>query len=331
MKAVVYTEYGSPDVLHMAELEEPTPKDHEIQIKVRATSVNFGDLMARNMKAVTPGSFTMPAPLWLPTRLVFGWNKPKNPILGAVFAGDVESVGKDVTRFKVGDPVFGYLGATMGAYAEYVCMAEDGNVAIKPHNMSYEEASTIPYGAIMAVPLLKKANIQPGQKVLINGASGAIGSMAVQLAKHYGAEVTGVCGTPRMEFVKSLGADKVIDYTQEDFTKNGETYDVIFDVLGKSSFSACHHSLTSNGIYLLVSFKTGQVLQMLWTSLFSSKKVICALSPEKTDDIVLVKDLIEAGEVTTVVDRCYPLEQAADAHRYSEAGHRKGHVVITVA
>lgn len=331
MKAAVFKEYGSPDVLHLAEIEKPIPKDNEIRIKVRATSVNFGDLMVRNMKAVTPRRFTMPAPLWLPTRLLFGWNKPKNQILGAVFAGDVESVGSTVTQFKVGDAVFGYLGETMGAYAEYVCMPQAGCVARKPQNMTYTEASTIPYGVVMALPIIKRVNIQPGQKVLINGASGAIGSHALQLAKHYGAEVTAVCGTPRMEFVKSLGADHVIDYTQQDFTKNGELYDVIFDVLGKSSFSACKNALTQNGVYLLASFKTGQLLQMLWTALFGSKKVICALAPGAADDLLQACELIEAGKITTVIDRCYPLEQAADAHRYTEAGHRRGHVVITVA
>ncbi len=196
--------------------------------------------------------------------------------------------------------------------------------------MSYEEAATVPYGALTALSLLRKVNIQSGQKVLINGASGGIGSAAVQLAKYFGAEVTGVCSTPRLEFVKAIGADKVIDYTQEDFTKNGETYDLIFDILGKSSFSRCKSSLTQNGRYLLASFKMKQLFQMLGTSKIGSKKVICALSSEKVEDLIFIKELVEAGKIKSVIDRCYPLEQTAEAHRYVESGHKKGNVVITV-
>jgi NADPH:quinone reductase-like Zn-dependent oxidoreductase len=219
----------------------------------------------------------------------------------------------------------------MGANAEYVCIAEKGCVAIKPANMSYPEAAAVPYGMVMALPILRKVNLQPGQKILINGASGSIGSHALQLAKHFGAEVTGVCGTPRMEFVKALGADKVIDYKREDFTKNGEAYDVILDILGKSSFEACKNSLTPNGVYLLASFKTKHLLQMLWTSMFSSKKVICALATESAENLDFARELIEAGKLKTIIDRCYPLEQTAEAHRYIENGDKKGVVVITVA
>ena len=248
MKAIVYTKYGSPDVLHLAEVEKPTPKDNEILVKVHATSVNYGDIAARNFKEITPQKFNMPLIIWFMAKISFGLRKPTNPILGSEFAGEVESIGKDVQRFKEGDQVFGYVGPNMGAYEEYLCMPEDGCVAIKPANMTYEEAAVVPYGAIMALNLLGKVNIQPGQKVLINGASGGIGSAAVQLARHhFGAEVTGVCSTQRLEYVKSLGADKVIDYTKEDFTQNGETYDLIFDVLGKSSFSRCKNSLKSKG------------------------------------------------------------------------------------
>ena len=331
MKAILFEKYGSPDVLKLKEVEKPVPKDNEIRIRIKATSVNFGDLMARNFKAVSPSKFNMPFLFWLPARLYFGFNKPKVTILGSELAGDVESVGKDVTRFKKGDQVFGYPGQSMGAYAEYLCMPEDGCVAIKPNNMSYEEAAVVPYGAIMALGLLRKANIQPGQKVLINGASGGIGSAAVQIAKHhFGAEVTGVCGTPRLDFVKSLGANYVLDYTQEDFSKNGKTYDLILDILGKSSFTQCKNSLNSNGIHLFASFKMKQLSQMLWTSMRGNKRVICAFASESAEELALVKALIEEGKIKAIIDKRFPAEQAADAHRYVESGQKKGNVVITM-
>jgi len=330
MKAIVYTEYGPPDVLHLKEVTKPAPKDNEVLIRIHATTVNFGDLLARNFKSVTPRQFNMPFFFWLPARLAFGLNKPRQPILGSEFAGEVEAVGAAVTRFKKGDQVFGYVGEGMGAYAEYRCMPEDGCVALKPANLSYAEAAVIPYGSIMALSLLRKAKIQSGQKVLINGASGGIGSAAVQLARYFGAEVTGVCSTPRLEFVKALGADHVIDYTQEDFTQSGETYDLIFDILGKSSFSRCKKSLKSKGIQLFASFKLKQLLQMPWTSLIGDKKVICALAPGSLADLISVKELVEAGKIKAIIDRCYPLEQAAEAHRYVEQGHKQGQVVITV-
>lgn len=330
MKALTYKAYGSPDVLEVQEFEKPTPADNEILIKIQATNINFGDMFVRNFKAVSPRQFTMPALLWLPTRITLGINKPNIKILGSEFAGDVVAIGKDVTRFKVGDPVLGYRGITMGASAEYLCVAEDSLVVHKPDNIRYEEATTVPYGALTAISLLRKANIQAGQKVLINGASGSIGSAAVQLAKHYGAEVTGVCGTARMEMVKALGADHVVDYSQEDFTQNGETYDLILDVLNKSSFDKCKHSLNSGGIYLLASFKFKQLRQMLWTSFFGDKKVICALSDESLDDMLAIKDLVDTGAIKAVIDRCYPIEQAAEAHRYIEAGHKRGSVVLKV-
>lgn len=330
MKAIVYTEYGSPDVLQLKEVAQPAPKDHEVCIRVYATSVNFGDLMARDFKKISPLEFNMLFLFWLMAKLSFGLRKPKTTILGNEFAGVIESVGRDVKRFKKGDPVFGYTGQRFGAYAEYLCMAEDGCVALKPANMTYEEAAVVPYGAIMALNLLGKANIQPGQRVLIHGASGAIGSAAVQLARQYGAQVTGVCGTGRLEFVKSLGADRVIDYTREDFTQNGETYDLIFDVLGRVTFSQCKNSLKPNGTLLYASFKMKQLLQMLWTSKVGSKRVLCVLSPENTENLVRVQGLIEAGKIKTIIDKRYPLEQAASAHRYVEAGHKKGSVVITL-
>jgi NADPH:quinone reductase-like Zn-dependent oxidoreductase len=331
MKAIVYEKYGPPDVLQLKEVDKPAPKDNEVLIRIYATPVNFGDILARNFKAVSPRQFNMPFLFWLFAKISFGLSQPKITILGSQFAGEIEAAGKDVKSFKPGDPVFGYCGMSMGANAEYLCMPEGGLVALKPATMTYEEAATVPYGALTALNLLRTVAIQSGQKVLINGASGGIGSAAVQLAKHYGAEVTGVCGTPRLEFVKSLGADKVIDYTQEDFTQSGQTYDLIFDILGKSSFSRCKSSLTPNGRYLLASFKMKQLFQMLWTSMIGSQKVICALSNEKLENLLFIKELIEAGKIKSLIDRCYPLEQTAEAHRYVEQGHKRGNVVITVA
>ena len=267
---------------------------------------------------------------WLVAKLSLGIRKPNFTILGNELAGEIEAVGKDVKRFKKGDPIFGYSGMNFGAYAEYLCMPEDGCLAIKPANLTYEEAAVVPYGAIMALNLLRKANIQPGQKVLVNGASGGIGSAAVQIAKHWGAEVTGVCSTARLEFVKSLGADKVFDYTKKDFTQNGETYDLIFDVLGKASVVKVHHSLKPNGILLFASFKMKHLLHMLWTSMIGGRKVICALAPGSVEDLISVKELIEAGKLKAVIDRCYPLEQTAEAHRYVEQGRKQGNVVIAI-
>lgn len=330
MKAIVCTQYGPPEVLQLKEVSKPTPKDNEVLIRVRATSVNFGDLMARDFKAVSPRKFNMPFVLWLLSKISLGIHQPNITILGSEFAGEVEAVGKAVIRFKPGDPVFGYPGVSFGAYAEYICMPEDGVLAIKPGNLTYEEAAVIPYGGIMALNLLRKVNIQPGQKVLVNGASGGIGSAAVQIARHFGAEVTGVCSASRLEFVKSLGADQVIDYTQEDFTQNGETYDLIFDILGKSSFARCKNSLKPNGTLLFASFKMKQLFQMLWTSKTGGRKVICAIAPGSVEDLNSIKELVEAGKIKALIDRCYPLEQAAEAHQYVEEGRKKGNVVITI-
>ena len=330
MKAILSTKYGSPDVLQLKEIEKPAPKDNEVLIRVQATSVNYGDILARNFKEISPREFNMPFIFWLLAKISFGITKPNITILGSEFSGEIEATGKDVKTFKPGDQVFGFPGQKMGAYAEYLCLPENGVLAIKPANMRYEEAAVVPYGALMALSLLRKANLQPGQKVLINGASGGIGSAAVQIARHLGAEVTGVCGTPRINFVKSLGAARVIDYTKEDFTQNGETYDLIFDILGKSSFSRCKNSLKPNGQYLLASFKMKQLLQMLWTSMSGSKRVICAIAPGSVQDLYSVKELIEAGKIKAVIDRRFTLEETAEAHRYIEAGQRTGSVVITM-
>lgn len=328
MKAIVYAEYGAPEVLHVEELEKPIPKENEILIRVHAASVNYGDLTARNFKNIGAGQFNMPGFLLFPAKVAFGLRRPKKQVLGSELSGVVEAVGQKVSKFKPGDEVFAYRGMDMGAYAEYLCMPEDKAVALKPAGLSHAEAASLPYGGIMALGLLRSANIQPEQKVLIVGASGGIGSMAVQLAKYYGAEVTAVCSAPGAEYVRSLGADRVIDYTREDFTQNGIQYDLIFDVLGRTSFARCKRSLTPAGRLVYVSFKMKQLAQMVWTSLFGSQKVICAMAAENTKDLLLVKSLAEAGKVKAIVDKTFTPGQAAEAHSYLEKGGLKGKVVI---
>ena len=322
MKAVVCTKYGPPDVLELKEIEKPTPKDNEVLVRIYAATVTTGDCEIRR--------FEMPIWLWLPARIGFGLRGPRKKILGQELAGEIESVGKYVKLFRKGDQVFARTGFGLGAYAEYICLSEEGMLAIKPANITYEEAAAVPMGGLTALHYLRKGNIQRGHKVLINGASGSIGTLAVQIANYFGAEVTGVCSTRNVDMVRSIGADHVIDYTQEDFTKSGEIYDIIFDVVGKSSFSPSLRSLKKNGLYLLANPGLSQMVRGRWTSIRSGKKVIAGTASEKIEDLLFLKDLIEAGKIKTVIDRHYPLEQTSEAHRYVEKGHKKGNVVITV-
>ncbi|QJX76564.1 NAD(P)-dependent alcohol dehydrogenase [Priestia megaterium] len=302
MKAMVCTKYGKPDVLQLEEVEKPIPKENEILIKIHATTVTSGDCRVR--------SFNSPLLLWLPMRIVLGLRKPRKSILGVELAGEVEDVGKNVTRFKKGDQLFAMTGMKFGGYAEYICLPEKGTIAVKPENVTHEEAASISFGGTTALHFFRKGNIQAGQKVLIYGASGAVGTAAVQLASYYGAEVTGVCSAKNSELVKSLGADYVIDYQNEDFNKKEERYNLIFDAIGKITKNQCKGALALNGRFVSVE---GQ-----------------GIAKVQTEDLLLLKKLMEEGQIKSVIDRCYSLEQVPEAHEYVETGHKIGSVVVTL-
>jgi NADPH:quinone reductase-like Zn-dependent oxidoreductase len=326
VKAIIWTRYGPPDVLELREVEKPAPKDHEVLIKVRATTATAGDCEMRSLR--------FPLYLSLPMRAFVGLRRPTRvTTLGMELAGEIESIGKDVKLFRKGDQVFGITGLSFGTYAEYMCLPEapeEGALAAKPANLSYEEAAAVPVGGLEALHYLRKARIQSGEEVLVNGAGGTIGTFAVQLAKYFGAEVTGVDSTGKLDMLRSIGADHVIDYTQEDFTRSGKTYGVIFDVVGKSSYSRSIRSLKENGRYLLANPGLSDRVRGPWTSKRSSKRVVIGYASSKTEDLVFLRELIEVGTIRPIIDRCYPLEQTAEAHRYVEKGGKKGNVVITV-
>ena len=318
MRAIIYKKYGGPEVLELGQVDIPMPKDKEILIRIFATAANSGDIRIRS------------ADPWA-VRLFFGLTKPKNPILGSVLSGEIVAIGKAVTLFKVGDKVFGSTGMRFGSYAEYICLPENGILSIKPDNISHEEAGTVPFGGTTALHFVRKAKISANQKVLIYGASGAVGTAAIQLAKNLGAEVTAVCSTSNMELVKSLGADKVIDYTKEDFRKNGETYDVIYETVNKLSYAESVKSLTKQGTLILGASGLSQMLKGAWTTMVSRRKVITGVISQKAEDMIFLKDLIERGVYKPIIDKAYSLEQMAAAHQYVEFGHKRGNVAIIVA
>lgn len=317
MKAVVYTQYGSPQVLQLREVAKPTPKDNEVLVRIKATAVNSGDVRLRKADPFA-------------VRFMLGLTKPKINTLGVVFSGEVESTGKDVTLFKIGDQVFGHTDMSFGTYAAYKCLPENGSLALKPANISHQEAAVIPFGGTTALHFIKKADIKQGQKVLIVGASGAVGSAAVQLAKFYGAVVTGVCSTGNKALVKSLGADEVIDYTKEDFTENGETYDVIFDTVKTIPVFRALKSLNKNGVLILSAAMVKEMFQGFWISKTTAIKVLTGVIQHQAEDIIFLQELIQAGKLKPVIDRTYTLAQMAEAHAYVEKGHKKGNVAIEI-
>jgi NADPH:quinone reductase-like Zn-dependent oxidoreductase len=322
MKAVVYREYGSPDVIRIEDVPKPSPKDHQVLVRVHATSVGTWDSEAR--------SFSFPAWFWLPLRIAMGIRAPRWRVLGQEMSGVVEAVGNDVTRFKPGDEVFGAVGLGFGAHAQYVCVSSKRAITHKPHNLSHEQAASIPTGGDNALHFLRMAEVQPAERVLVNGAAGNIGVMAVQIAKHYGAEVTAVDSAEKLDALREIGADHVIDYEAEDYTRSGKTYDVIFDLVPKSSYSGAIASLNPKGRYILANPLFNSLMRARWTNWTTDKKVLTRFAASKPKDLVILKELAEAGQVRGTIDRCFPLEEAAEAHAYVDSGRRKGAVILTL-
>jgi len=323
MKAIVYTKYGPPSVLQIKEIEKPIPEDNEVLIKIRAAEATKADCELRSFNFAVKW-------FWLPSRVAMGVTKPKKQVLGGYFAGEVDAVGKDVLKFKKGDQVFGTTRLLFGAYGEYVCLPANYTIVTKPHNMSFEEAAAAPLGGLNALHFMKKANIRNREKVLINGAGGSIGTFAVQIAKAMGAEVTAVDSSIKQEMLLRIGADHFFDYTKEDFTKSGQTYDVIFNMVARSSYSKCVNSLNPKGRYLLGNPRISDMLRSVFTSKFTDKTAIFAFAGEKVEELIAIKDMIEAGKIKSIVDKIYSPEQAAEAHRRVETEQRLGIVVISM-
>ncbi|TVR68886.1 MAG: NAD(P)-dependent alcohol dehydrogenase [Sphaerobacteraceae bacterium] len=322
MRAAIYTEYGPPEVIQVKEVEKPVPGDKEVLIRINATTITAGDWRARSL--ILPGGF---GPVG---RLIFGFRGPRQPVLGTELAGEIESVGKDVSRFKIGDQVFAYTSAHMGSHAEYRCMPEDGSVVLKPSNLSYGESAALSFGGTTALDFFRRGPLRKGEKVLVIGASGGVGTAAVQLARHFGAEVTGVASTANVELVRGLGAQHVIDYTSEDFTLNGERYDVIVDTAGTAPYSRSKNSLRKGGRLLLVLGTLTDLLTAPFISMTSDKKIVAGPATGRAEDLRFLAELAEAGEFRPVIDRCYPLDQIVDAHRYVDTGRKRGNVVIEI-
>jgi NADPH:quinone reductase-like Zn-dependent oxidoreductase len=322
MKAVVYERYGPPDVLQFKEVQKPAPKRDEVLIKILATTVTSADWRVR--------SLNVPTGFGLMMRLAFGWSKPRQPVLGMELAGVVESVGEDVSIFKAGDAVFAFSDAAMGCYAQYKCMPQDGAIVLKPANLRFDEAAALSFGGTTALSFLRRAKLRRGERVLVNGASGAVGTAAVQLARHFGAEVTGVCSSANKELVRSLGAAHVIDYTREDFANNGEIYDVIVDTAGNVPFSRSKAALARGGRLLMVLADLPAMLQIPWISMTGNKKLIAGPASGRAEDLRFLAGLAQAGEFKPVIDRRYPFEQMVEAHRYVDTGRKRGNVVVTL-
>lgn len=322
MKAVVHERFGPPEVLHLTDVDKPAPADDEVLVRIHATTVTSADWRLRSSTVPTGFGFIM--------RLLFGFRKPRLPVLGSELAGEVEAVGRDVTAFAVGDEVFAFNGAKLGCHAEYKCVPQDGAIARKPAGLDWGEAAALSFGGTTALDFLRRGGVRGGERVLVNGASGSVGTAAVQLARHMGADVTGVCGPANLELVRSLGAAHVVDYTKEDFTRNGETYDVIMDTAGTAPWSRCKRSLRDGGRLLLVLAGLPQMLPIPWVALTTSRRIVAGPASERADDLRHLARLAEAGAFRPVIDRRYPLDRIVDAHRYVDTGRKRGNVVVTV-